>query len=549
MGDAAFPLAGRCSGVDNNVHALRSPLVDELLDAPHLLDTLMDHMPDQIYFKDAKSRFVRISRTLATRWGLDDPADAVGKTDFDFFSDEHAQKAFADEQRLLQTGEPLVGLEERETWQDGREAWVSTTKVALRDRSGRIVGLFGISRDITRNKLAELRLDELREHQRRESLGVLAGGIAHDFNNLLVGIIGNADLLARELAGSPQAEMAAQIDLAGRRAADLTRQMLAYSGKGKFVVEPLLLAELVSELLPLLDSVISKKAELTISCPDGLRAMQGDATQIRQVVMNLLTNASDALDEHPGTISVTVGEVEADSDYLSQFAFAKGDLAAGPFAFVEVSDTGRGMDTQTRERIFDPYFTTKFKGSGLGLAAVRGIVQGHDGGLRITSEPGSGSSFKVLFPATGVHVEQAAAAPTATPPERLAVLLADDEDFVRTITTKMLEASGCTVTEACDGIEAVSVFHEEPQRFDCVILDLMMPGYNGEEAFARIRQTRKDVPIVIYSGYNAQEVRTRFAATESTAFLQKPFGRDELTAALVEATRWQGTGPTRTPAA
>jgi PAS domain S-box-containing protein len=535
--------------VDDNVRTLRPPLVDELLDSPHLLDTLMYYIPDQIYFKDAKSRFVRISRAQASRWGLDDPADAVGKTDFDFFADEHAQKAFADEQRLLQTGEPLVGIEERETWQNGREAWVSTTKVPLRDRSGRIIGLFGISRDITGNKLAELRLAELREHQRRESLGVLAGGIAHDFNNLLVGIIGNADLLARDLVGSPQAQMAAQIDLAGRRAADLTRQMLAYSGKGKFVVEPLSLSALVLDLLPLLDSVISKKAELTISCPDGLRAMHGDATQIRQVVMNLLTNASDALDEHPGTISVTVGEVEADPDYLSQFAVAKSDLAAGPYAFVEVSDTGRGMDTQTRERIFDPYFTTKFTGSGLGLAAVRGIVQGHEGGLRITSEPGSGSSFKVLFPATGGQVKQAAAAPTATPPPRLAVLLADDEDFVRTITTKMLEASGCTVTGACDGIEAVAAFEKEPQRFDCVILDLMMPGYNGEEAFARIRQTRTDVPIVIYSGYNAQEVRTRFAATESTAFLQKPFGRDELTAALVEATHWQGMAPTRTPAA
>ena len=146
--------------MDDNVRFLRPPWVDELLDAPYLLDTLLDHIPDQIYFKDAKSRFVRISRALASRWGLDDPQDAVGKTDFDFFAKEHAQKAFADEQRLLQTGEQLVGIEERETWQDGREAWVSTTKVPLRDRSGRIVGLIGISRDITDKKLAELGLAE-----------------------------------------------------------------------------------------------------------------------------------------------------------------------------------------------------------------------------------------------------------------------------------------------------------------------------------------------------------------------------------------------------
>jgi len=160
MGDGVFPLANRWLGVDDNVRILRPRWVEELLDAPYLLDALMDHVPDQIYFKDAKSRFVRISRAQASRWGLDDPLDAVGKTDFDFFAEEHAQKAFADEQRLLQTGEQLAGIEERETWADGREAWVSTTKVPLRDRSGQIVGLFGISRDITGKKLAELRLAE-----------------------------------------------------------------------------------------------------------------------------------------------------------------------------------------------------------------------------------------------------------------------------------------------------------------------------------------------------------------------------------------------------
>jgi CheY-like chemotaxis protein len=159
------------------------------------------------------------------------------------------------------------------------------------------------------------------------------------------------------------------------------------------------------------------------------------------------------------------------------------------------------------------------------------------------SEPGVGSSLKVLFPAIGGHAELAGFAPTTTPPESLAVLLADDEDFVRTITTKMLEAAGCTVTEACDGIEAVETFAKEPHRFNCVMLDLMMPGYNREEAFARIRQARPDIPIVIYSSYNAQEVSTRFAATESTAFLQKPFGRDELSAALAEATRSHAAAP------
>ncbi|MGZ8701004.1 MAG: hybrid sensor histidine kinase/response regulator [Gaiellaceae bacterium] len=399
--------------------------------------------------------------------------------------------------------------------------------------------IYAVGRDVT-----ELRAAQFKQHegQRRESLGVLAGGVAHDFNNILVGIIGNADLLTRHLGDSPEAQMAAQIELSGRRAADLTRQILAYSGKGKFVVEPLSLSELVRELAPLLESVISKKAELTMTCPADVAAVQGDVTQIRQVVMNLITNASDSLDDRPGKISVIVGEVTADADYLSQFD-ATTKLSEGRYVFVEVSDTGRGMDASTKERIFDPYYTTKFTGSGLGLAAVRGIVEGHEGALRISTEPGFGSSFKLILPATASHVRHHAPFAPATLPEHLDVLLADDEDIVRALTKQMLTISGCTVTEARDGIEAVSVFQQDPKRFNCVILDLMMPGLSGDAAFEQIRQACPGVPVVISSGYNSTEVRTRFAETEATAFLQKPFGRDELNAAVAEATRGRVVAP------
>jgi diguanylate cyclase (GGDEF)-like protein/PAS domain S-box-containing protein len=216
MGDAALPPTDRCLGVDDNVRTLRPPWIDELLDAPYLLDTLMDHIPDQIYFKDAKSRFVRISRALASRWGLDDPQAAVGKTDFDFFADEHAQKAFADEQRLLQTGEQLVGIEEHETWQDGREAWVSTTKVPLRDRSGRIVGLFGISRDITDNKLTELRLAEqtaqLAEQARTLEQLTLLDELTGLNNRRGLQTVGEQALYGARRAGTPVAILFIDID-------------------------------------------------------------------------------------------------------------------------------------------------------------------------------------------------------------------------------------------------------------------------------------------------------------------------------------------------
>ena len=198
------------------------------------------------------------------------------------------------------------------------------------------------------------------------------------------------------------------------------------------------------------------------------------------------------------------------------------------------------MDATTRGRIFDPYFTTKFAGSGLGLAAVRGIVEGHEGGLRIYSEQGLGTTFKVLFPAAGGRVNADSARPALTLPVGLEVLLADDEEIVRTIAKRMLEGSGCVVTAVCDGHEAIRIFELDPQRFDCVVLDLLMPGLSGEETFEQMRRIRPDVPILISSGYNAQEVSTRFAATESAAFLQKPYGLDELNAALAEATRRAG---------
>ena len=300
------------------------------------------------------------------------------------------------ELQKLSQGIDTISFENRYRCKDGSYRLIQWHSRTLVDQGL----IYAVARDVTSLRSAE---HELGERQRRESLGVLAGGIAHDFNNLLVGVIGNADVLARELAGSAQGESAEQIKVAGRRAADLTRQMLAYSGKGRFVVESLSMSALIHELVPLLGSVISKKAELTLTCPEGLSPIRGDATQIRQVVMNLLTNASDSLDDRSGTISVQVGEVDADAEYLSQFVAAT-DLTAGRYVFVEVSDTGRGMDETTRERIFDPYFTTKFTGSGLGLAAVHGIVEGHEGGLRIYSEPGLGTTFKILFPAAGGRV-------------------------------------------------------------------------------------------------------------------------------------------------
>ncbi len=266
-------------------------------------------------------------------------------------------------------------------------------------------------RDITLRKDAETKQRQLeaqvRHVQKLESLGVLAGGIAHDFNNLLAGIMGNAGLALRDLGDlGPAADRVRQLQAAAVRASELTGQMLAYSGKGTFLVEAVDLSRLAREMASLLTASVSKKAELVLHLEADLPAIEGDATQLRQVVMNLLTNASDALEDRPGTIRVRTGGMTVDRGYLAA-TYLDEDLPAGPYVFCEVSDTGCGMDRDTVARIFDPFFTTKFTGRGLGLATVLGIIRSHRGAIRVYSEPGMGTRVRVLFPAT----EQTAEAP------------------------------------------------------------------------------------------------------------------------------------------
>jgi PAS domain S-box-containing protein len=255
--------------------------------------------------------------------------------------------------------------------------------------------------------LADLRQSEeqMRNAQKLESLGVLAGGIAHDFNNLLVGVLGNASLALTELPDhSPARQFVKDVETSAQRAAELTRQMLAYSGRGKFVVESLSLSQVVREMTQLLGRVISKRARLSLHLREDLPPIVGDATQVRQVVMNLITNASDALLGEPGLVTARTGTIHADARLLAG-TYLNEELPAGEYVYLEVTDSGVGMDAATRARIFEPFFTTKFTGRGLGLAAVLGIVRSHKAAIDVTSEPGCGTTFRVLFPASAAIAE------------------------------------------------------------------------------------------------------------------------------------------------
>jgi CheY-like chemotaxis protein len=367
--------------------------------------------------------------------------------------------------------------------------------------------------------------------QKLESLGILAGGIAHDFNNLLTSILGNADLALGDLSPvAPACEPVQDIVRASRRAADLCRQMLAYSGKGRFIVQPVSLNEIVQEMANLLTVSVSKKAALRYELAPNLPAVKADATQLRQVVMNLVTNASEALDNESGVIALSSGVIDCDEAYLARLTGGGQHLPPGRYVYLEVNDTGQGMDPATLARIFDPFFSTKFTGRGLGLAAVLGIVRGHSGAIRVTSEPGKGTIFRVLLPVAAVAEERPKSQrPEAVSPNGNAlVLLVDDEESILNMGRRILEKGGFRVTTARDGAEALEVFKLHQDEVRVVVLDLTMPNLDGEACFRELRRLDPNVKVIMTSGYDEQDIISRFGGKGLGGFMQKPYTSADL---------------------
>lgn len=388
--------------------------------------------------------------------------------------------------------------------------------------------------DLTAHKRKEKEQREqeiqLQHGQKLESLGVLAGGIAHDFNNLLTSILGHAGLALKQApVESALRTSILEIEQTAERAAELIMQMLAYSGKGHFSIQPLNLSQIVEDMSHLLQTAISKKAVIRYDFSPELPNIKGDATQIRQIVMNLVTNASDAIGERSGIITLRTGMLRIDKKYLMTTETHE-ELAEGNYVYLEVSDTGTGMDAATQAKIFDPFFTTKFTGRGLGLAAVMGIVRGHKAALKLYSEVERGTTFKVLFPCSDVSMPT-----TVTPQDNEkdwkgsgTILIVDDEESIRGFLCSMLQNLGFDVLEAEDGRKALSVFEEHAESISLVLLDLTMPHLGGEETFMELRRIRDNVPVILMSGYTEEEVTSLFAGKGIAGFLQKPFRIDTL---------------------
>ncbi|MGE0040505.1 MAG: ATP-binding protein [Vicinamibacterales bacterium] len=369
----------------------------------------------------------------------------------------------------------------------------------------------------------------LLDTQKLESLGVLAGGIAHDFNNLLTAILGNASLARDPAPGTSSEVPLARIETAARRAADLCRQMLAYAGRSPVTRAPVDLNALVRDTQSLLDVSVPKKAQLHLELLDALPTVLGDETELRQILMNLVINAAEAIGDQAGTITVRTTTTTLSSEALEETVFSP-TLQGGRYVSLEVADTGAGMAPETLPRIFDPFFTTKFTGRGLGLASVVGIVRAHGGALRVDSVVGEGSRFELLLPAHGAPV------PTPPPPARPRpdwrgrshVLVIDDEDGVRLLIRTVLEQAGLTVTEAPDGREGVALFLATPDRFDAVLVDLTMPGLDGFETLSALRACRPAVRALLMSGYSEPGP----ADAAGCPFLAKPFDPEGLRAAV-----------------
>jgi signal transduction histidine kinase/CheY-like chemotaxis protein len=371
--------------------------------------------------------------------------------------------------------------------------------------------------------------------QKLESLGVLAGGIAHDFNNLLMSILGNATTALRDL---PQCSSArthiGRIEKTAQHAAELTNRLLAYAGKGKCFVEVLNLSGCVKEMMNLLGPAVSKKTRIVCNFANDLPTIEGDATQISQVIMNLVTNASDALDDRNGTITIGTGLVAVDRKYLMG-TYLSDDTPEGVYVYLRVTDTGCGMSKETISRIFDPFYTTKATGRGLGLAAVLGIVRSHRGTIKVRSIAGEGSTFTVLFPCSATQ-NLPATGETKYRKElrgKGRILVIDDEQAVLDVVAEMIQHSGFDVVKAQNGREALAAVAKDPQSIDAAVVDMTMPDMSGEVVCRELLNIHRNLKIVLTSGYSEQHVRRQCEDQVFTAFIQKPYPPEVLVGKLV----------------
>ncbi len=491
----------------------------------HRMQVVLDHSPIGIWMVDDKRHIQFFNKSWVVWSGISEDQARQVDDYSTLLSDELAEKSLITDRTCLD-GDGAYYFRESFPCADGITRTFDMIKVKLADADGKALGLVGFAIDISGKLQAEaeqMTLERrIRYSQRLESFGLMAGGIAHDFNNFLTAIQGSVELAKMERnLSSGLLESLACIDTASKAATNLCRQMLTYSGKGLFKPEQLQLCELVDEMRPLLGASISKNILLQLQQCQQSCWIQGDRSQINQVLLNLVINASEAIGpNNVGEINVSIAVEELAEPETHCFSGAV--LMPGQYVVLKVEDNGCGMDAEVIEHMFDPFFTTKFTGRGLGMGAILGVLNAHKAGLEITSEPGSGTIMAIWIPYQGdVQVDcQKAQIQAASNSGR--VLVVDDEKAVLHVAKRMLERLGLSVVTACDGREAVGIYNSD-HAFDWVLLDVTMPEMDGVECLKKLREFTPDLYVVMSSGYDPESVMMASHETLPNDFLIKPY--------------------------
>jgi len=501
---------------------------EQIVAAERLAQSILEQAAEAIVVTDAKDKILRANAAAQRLAGQNvllrnfrdvfpfEPQEPPSKQDGGA-ADELTGESFLS---LARRGVNIRGLQGRMRC-DQTILSVIVGAGALKDAAGEFVGCVITLADISEIKRVE---EQLRQTQKLESLGLLAGGVAHDFNNLLVGIMGNASLALETVSSdSPATTMLKDVVAASETAANLTKQLLAYAGKGRFVIEPVDLSDLVRRISSLIQTSIPKSVQIQLNALEGLPHIDADISQLQQLIMNLVINGAEAIEPgRSGKVLVTTTTQYLDEAYISS-TIPPTQIQPGKYVILEVQDTGAGMSEATMAKIFDPFFTTKFTGRGLGLAAVLGIVRGHKGALGISSTPGQGTTFKVFFPITNVQPAPLATPQTTQLPAGETILIIDDEEMVRRTAKAMLERHGYKVVVAENGPDGLDLYRVITDRISLVLLDMTMPMMNGEEVFAELKAIKPDVKVILSSGYNEVELIRLFAGKGLTGFIQKPY--------------------------
>ncbi len=496
-----------------------------LSDKNVLLENILKNIPHAVFWKDHDSVYQGCNLNFAEVAGLSAPEDIVGRTDFDLaWEKEEAEFYRQCDQEVMDSGEPLLDIEEPQLQADGRNAILLTSKVPLRNEAGEVVGILGIYADITEQRSLE---KQLRQSQRIEAVGTLAGGIAHDFNNILTAVIGYTEFAMADLPVGSQTQFPlSEVLKAAHRAKELVQQILMFGQRTEQEHMPTFINPISKEALELLRATIPKTIKICQEINEDAGPVLADPTQIHQVIMNLGTNACHAMQKNGGTLKVTLDNLHVNAE----LAASSPELHEGDYVRLSISDTGHGMGQDTLEHIFEPYFTTKKfgEGSGLGLSVVHGIIMGHGGAITVKATPGEGALFMIYLPRIFNEVARVITEQEKLPKGNERILFVDDEEALVHLGQKNLESLGYEVTTETSGVDALELFRSDPQAFDLIFTDQTMPITTGIQLSEKILNVRPDIPIILCTGFSATTSVETAKSIGIKEFIMKPLTKRDV---------------------